>query len=132
MDSNTTHHSQISSEVSLETTLASYGTLAPGEMNSNQMDGMVGTWSAGTVRGYLTHASKGAHIGLPALILDPNGDDIPVQIFKSKDLPAYWWRLDEFEGEGYRRVPVTVQTDEGEIMAYLYNVKPSFVASMDK
>lgn len=112
----------------LETTLASYGTLAPGEVNYNQMDDMHGTWSQGTVRGYRVKAGKGVHIGFPGLILDPDADQVPVQIFSSSDLPNYWWRLDEFEGEGYFRVPVKVQTDSGEIDAYVYSVKPDFVA----
>lgn len=115
-------------KLELEMTLAAYGTLAPGEVNYNQMDGMEGTWSTGTVRGHLVKAGKGMHIGFPGLILDPDADDVPVQIFKSKDLPRYWARLDEFEGEGYYRVPVTVQTNDGEIVAYLYSVKPDFAA----
>lgn len=110
----------------VETTLASYGTLAPGEVNYNQMDGMEGTWSIGTVRGHLIKAGWGIHLGFPGLILDPEAGEVPVQIFISDDLPAHWERLDAFEGEGYFRVPVMVQTEGGEIEAYVYKVGADF------
>lgn len=110
----------------LEITLASYGSLAPGEVNYNQMDGMQGTWSTGTVRGHLIKAGWGVHLGFPGLILDPEAGEVPVQIFTSDDLPTYWARLDAFEGEGYFRVPVMVQTDSGDIEAYLYKVGKDF------
>lgn len=118
-------------KTSVETTLASYGTLAPGEVNYNQMDDMEGTWSQGTVRGHRVKAGKGVHTGFPGLILDPEAGEVPVQIFKSNDLPKFWWRLDEFEGEGYLRVPTKVQTKGGEIDAYVYSVKPDFASSGD-
>lgn len=124
-------NSKAALETTLETTLASYGTLAPGEVNYNQMDDMRGTWSTGTVRGHAVKAGKGVHVGFPGFIPDPDAGDVPVQIFKSNDLPTYWWRLDEFEGEGYFRIPITVQTDGGEIEAYVYSVKPEFAASAD-
>lgn len=118
-------------QTQLETTLAAYGTLAPGEVNHNQMDGMTGSWRKGTIRGHLVKSGKGVHEGFPGLILDPDGDDVPVQIFTSKELPKNWPRLDEFEGEGYYRVPVKVQTETGEIQAYVYSVKPDFIGTSE-
>ena len=42
----------------------------------------------------------GATLGYPALVLDPTGPVVEVQLFESNDLPAHWPRLDDFEGPG--------------------------------
>lgn len=109
-----------------QTRLASYGTLAPGEMNNHEMDGMIGTWSTGFVRGIMIKAGWGIHHGLPGFRVDETGPEIPVHIFQSLDLPDHWARLDEFEGEGYFRTPVMVQTKEGEIECSIYLVGDDF------
>ena len=102
------------------TRLATYGTLAPGRSNHHQLDGLTGTWSDGHVHGTLVDAGWGAHLGYPALILDPGAPAVDVQIFESPDLPAHWSRLDAFEGDGYQRVETTVHTPTGEVTAALY------------
>lgn len=99
--------------------LAVYGTLAPGESNHHQLDGLRGRWFAGQVRGTLTQAGWGAYVGFPGLVLDSD-TPVAVQVFESDDLPAHWDRLDAFEGEGYRRVPVEVVTDDGVVRAWIY------------
>lgn len=109
-----------------QTRLASYGTLAPGEINYHQMDGMAGVWSKGTLRGTVIKAGWGAHVGLPGFVMDPDGDDITFHIFESYDLPDHWARLDEFEGEGYVRTPVMVQTDGGEKECCIYLVDADY------
>ena len=55
----------------------------------------------------------GASLGHPAMVLDPAGPSIDVQVLESPDLPAHWSRLDDFEGPGYERVPTTVRTEGG-------------------
>lgn len=107
--------------------LASYGTLAPGECNYHQMDGMEGEWSKGSVRGRMIKAGWGVHYGFPGFILDPQGPEVPFHIFQSFDLPDHWARLDAFEGEGYFRTPVMVQTKAGEIECSVYLVGDEFV-----
>lgn len=109
-----------------QTRLASYGSLAPGEVNYNQMDGMQGVWSKGTVRGKLIKAGWGVHYGFPGFILDPTGPEVPFHIFESFDLLDHWARLDEFEGEGYFRTPVMVQTEDGEKECCVYLVGEEF------
>ena len=47
-------------------------------------------------------------------------------IFESFDLPDHWARLDEFEGEGYFRTPVMVQTEDGEKECCVYLVGEDF------
>ncbi len=100
--------------------LATYGTLAPGRQNNHVLNGLNGSWRKGVVKGSLEQDGWGAELGYPGLVLDPAGDAIEVDVFESADLPAYWDRLDRFEGDGYRRVVVSVNTRDGDIDAYIY------------
>ena len=100
--------------------LATYGSLGPGRPNDHQLHGLEGRWLEGYVYGRLLNAGWGAGLGYPALILDPEGPAIYVQLFESADLPAHWSRLDDFEGPGYQRVVTTVHTQEGELHSYIY------------
>jgi gamma-glutamylcyclotransferase (GGCT)/AIG2-like uncharacterized protein YtfP len=102
--------------------LATYGSLAPGRANHHQVAALRGSWREGHVRGRLIGAGWGAALGYPALVLDPDGVDVPVHILESDDLPAYWSRLDELEGSDYQRVVVTVRTPKGEIDASIYEL----------
>lgn len=101
--------------------LAVYGSLAPGERNHDRVAHLAGKWFEGTVRGHLRDRAWGAGIGFPALIPDPAGDRVPVQVLESPALPAEWDALDAFEGEEYRRVVVTVDTEaRGPLRAQIY------------
>ena len=109
-----------------EDRLATYGTLAPGRPNHHQLDGLHGHWFTGHVHGTLVESGWGAAMGYPALVLDPEGPAVDVQVFESADLRSQWERLDGFEGAGYERVPVTVHTDDGDKDALIYVLrKPS-------
>ncbi len=100
--------------------LVTYGSLAPGRPNHHQLDGLEGRWSDGRVHGTLVDEGWGAGLGYPALVLDPEGSAIDVQVFASDDLPAHWSRLDRFEGPGYKRVVTTVRTPAGDLDASIY------------
>ena len=100
--------------------LATYGSLAPGRPNHHQLAGLEGRWLKGHVDGLLVDAGWGASLGYPALVLNPAGTAIGVDIFESIDLPAHWARLDAFEGPGYERVVTTVHMPTGDIDAYIY------------
>lgn len=100
--------------------LATYGSLRPGEINHHELSPLKGRWLKGTVKGKLADEGWGATLGFPALILDPLGPAVNVELFESEDLPDYWSRLDEFEGSEYRRVVVQVDTREGLLPAYIY------------
>lgn len=100
--------------------LAVYGTLAPGRPNHHQLAGLSGQWIEGTVRGQLHQAGWGAYLGYPAIVLDVDGPEVNVQLFKSSDLPEHWDRLDAFEGPAYRRAVTAVSTIEGELPASIY------------
>jgi len=100
--------------------LATYGTLAPGRVNHQQLAGLTGIWTTGTIRGRLVEAGWGAALGYPALVLDARGAAVAVHLFTSPDLPAHWARLDAFEGAEYRRGEVMVETAEGAVSAWIY------------
>jgi gamma-glutamylcyclotransferase (GGCT)/AIG2-like uncharacterized protein YtfP len=102
--------------------LATYGTLAPGRLNAHQLDGLDGRWLTGHIHGTLVDAGWGAHLGYPALVLDPGGPAVDVDVFESADLPDRWARLDAFEGSGYRRVVTSVHTSTGDLDASIYVV----------
>ena len=102
------------------TRLATYGSLAPGEVNHHQLAGLEGRWLRGTVRGRRVAAGWGVALGFPGLVLDESGPAVDVQVFESPDLPEHWARLDEFEGPGYRRVVARVSTPDGDLYAQIY------------
>jgi gamma-glutamylcyclotransferase (GGCT)/AIG2-like uncharacterized protein YtfP len=100
--------------------LATYGSLAPGRPNHVHVAGLRGRWLDGHVHGRLVEAGWGAALGYFALVLDPDGPAVDVQVLESPDLPEHWPRLDDFEGPGYARVLTTVHTDAGDLAAHLY------------
>lgn len=106
----------------LETRLAIYGSLAPGQVNHQQLAGLKGRWQQGTVQGKRFDAGWGTTLGFPGMILDPSGPAVDVYLFESSDLPDHWSRLDEFEGPDYRRVVTRVHTADGDLSAYIYVV----------
>ena len=100
--------------------LATYGSLAPGRVHHDQLAGLDGRWLEGHVHGTLIDGGWGAGLGYPALVLDPDGPPVAVQIFESMDLPDHWPRLDDFEGAGYERVVTDVRTSAGDLRAHIY------------
>ncbi|HEV2688593.1 MAG TPA: gamma-glutamylcyclotransferase family protein [Bryobacteraceae bacterium] len=103
--------------------LAVYGTLAPGESNHWVLDGLEGTWTAGTVRGTLRPAGWAATHGFPGLIWNPEGERIAVKIFESRDLPRHWERIDAFEGDDYPRRLIPVERDGRLVIANIYPLR---------
>jgi gamma-glutamylcyclotransferase (GGCT)/AIG2-like uncharacterized protein YtfP len=108
------------SSVTPDTRLACYGTLAPGRINHHELAALKGRWKRGTVRGRLLEAGWGSGLGFPGLVLDPLGPAVEVYVFESSHLPDHWARLDEFEGEDYRRIVTKVHTADGESTAWIY------------
>lgn len=101
--------------------LAVYGTLRRGEANHHVVAGIPGSWSAGTVRGWVYELTWGPAAGYPGLTLDPEGSAVPVDVLASDDLERHMTRLDRFEGDGYRRVVATVTLEGGEpVEAWVY------------
>lgn len=109
--------------------LAAYGTLRPGEPNEHIMEGMDGTWTPALIRARLYPSGVGRAGGYPGVVLDPAADPVPVQLFCSADLPEQWDRLDDFEGPGYRRVPVQAEApmQDQTVTAWIYELAPEAV-----
>ena len=111
---------------SIETRLFVYGSLAPGRSNAHVLGPLPGSWQSATVEGLLLAEGCELSYGYPALILnskDPGAGEVPGLLFVSPALPDFWPELDEFEGEGYRRVVTSVVTEAGvELSAYTYEL----------
>lgn len=98
-----------------------YGTLAPNKPNAHILEAIGGTWSKGSVKGWLKEAGWGAELGFPGLTLSPDGQTIDGYIFSSEQLDSLWNSLDEFEGSEYQRVLTEVTLENGQIQqAYVY------------
>ncbi|XYK80972.1 MAG: gamma-glutamylcyclotransferase family protein [Labrenzia sp.] len=100
--------------------LATYGTLTPGRVNHHHVENVQGSWTTGVIRGRLIEAGWGTGLGYPGLVADPNGDSIEVHVLVSIDLINHWDPLDAFEGAGYQRVSIDVETPEGQVPASIY------------
>lgn len=100
----------------MTTRLFVYGTLAPGRPNAHVLADVPGTWEKATVRGRLIEQGWGAALGYPGIIPSESGDEVHGFVFSSDELPAYWDRLDAFEGAGYVRVLVPARLDSGTVV----------------
>ena len=90
-----------------------YGTLAPGEVNAHVLEPLVGEWQEASARGTLHPQGWGQSHGFPALRLDAGAAVVAGLVFQSADLPAYWARLDHFEGRAYQRVETDALLKDG-------------------
>lgn len=99
-----------------------YGTLAPGRPNEHVLAGVPGTWTPAHVNGRLRELGWGAALGYPGIVLGLDaGDRVDGLVLTSPDLETAWDRLDEFEGEGYRRVLTHATMETGEVVdVHLY------------
>lgn len=93
-----------------------YGSLAPGRPNAHVLARVPGAWEAATVRGVLRQEGWGAAIGYPGIVVDQRGEEVAGFVFSSEELGAHWARLDQFEGEGYERVPVSATLEGGSVV----------------
>ena len=103
--------------------LAIYGSLAPGASNHHQIADLRGTWERASVQGRMIDRGWGARKGYPGLELSRDGDDVPVMLFASDDLPRAWARLDAFEGRDYCRVLATVLREGTVTVANVYELR---------
>ena len=103
-----------------------YGTLAPGKPNEHVLAGISGEWEPATVRGRLLDEGWGAAAGFPGIVLDAQGDEVQGLIFSAPSLDAHWARLDDFEGDGYVRVPTCATRADGTTVdVHVYALSPA-------
>ncbi len=104
--------------------LAVYGSLGPGRVNHHVVADIEGVWRRGTVRGRLIECGWGAAMGYPALVWEPGGECVALDVLESAQLVDHWDRLDAYEGEQYRRIVVTVEYDDRAVeVVRLYAAK---------
>ena len=97
------------------------GTLAPGRPNHYVLEDIAGSWEVAFLKGTLLQEGWGAEMGCPGIVVGDEGDEVEGFLFCSDQLSEHWSMLDDFEGEGYSRVSVTVKLkDKREVEAYVY------------
>lgn len=102
-----------------------YGTLAPGRPNHSVVEHIKGKWRKGIVKGKLENKGWGAELGYDGF--KPAGLEEQVEIkayvLFSDELIANWKYLDEFEGDGYRRILAKFELVNGEAgVGYIYAI----------
>jgi gamma-glutamylcyclotransferase (GGCT)/AIG2-like uncharacterized protein YtfP len=98
-----------------------YGTLAPGRANHKILEHISGSWQEATLRGTLHQEGWGVRMGYPGITPSKNGDKVEGFVFSSKELTNNWSMLDKFEGDGYKRMEVSVTLKKGiKMNAYVY------------
>jgi gamma-glutamylcyclotransferase (GGCT)/AIG2-like uncharacterized protein YtfP len=104
-----------------------YGTLGPGRPNEHVLNDIEGTWEKASVYGYLKQEGWGAEMGYPGIInLADTGNEIKGYLFCSDRLETHWNQLDDFEGDGYKRVSTKVETkNKTTVDAYIYILRNS-------
>lgn len=107
-----------------------YGTLAPGQTNHGLLAKLPGTWQEGFITGFLYPNGFGPTAGYPVVDLENPGESIRGFLFTSDALPDYWPTLDDFEGEGYRRVKTMVTLmNMSRLEAFIFVLDSSFLPS---
>ncbi|MFY7910510.1 MAG: gamma-glutamylcyclotransferase family protein [Emticicia sp.] len=100
-----------------ENRLIVYGTLAPNKPNHRVVEHIRGTWFEGIVKGKLESKGWGAALGYngfkPATIEEQQL--IKAYILFSNELVANWQMLDEFEGNGYKRIFAKFELENGDV-----------------
>jgi gamma-glutamylcyclotransferase (GGCT)/AIG2-like uncharacterized protein YtfP len=98
-----------------EKALIIYGTLAPGRPNHSVVEHIKGKWQQGIVRGKLEKEGWGAELGYYGFRHTgiEEQEEIKAYVLFSDELVANWPSLDEFEGDGYRRLLAKFELENG-------------------
>jgi gamma-glutamylcyclotransferase (GGCT)/AIG2-like uncharacterized protein YtfP len=106
-----------------EKSLIIYGSLAPDEPNHSVVTHINGKWRNGIVIGKLEVKGHGADLGYYGFrhTNPEEQEEIKAHILFSDELVLNWPMLDEFEGEGYRRIQAKYELENGETsVGYIY------------
>lgn len=115
-------------DLDVEKRLFVYGTLAPGQANHGLLEKLQGSWHKGSVSGHLYPNGLGPTTGYPVVDLTDPAQSIDGFILISDALPGHWPLLDDFEGEGYRRVKTMVTLpNTSRLQAFIYVLDTSLV-----
>ena len=93
-----------------------YGSLAPNAPNHSVVEHIKGTWQQGTIRGSLEMKGWGADLGYYGFrhVSVEKQQEIKVFVLLSDELIANWQMLDDFEGNGYRRILAKYELENGQ------------------
>jgi gamma-glutamylcyclotransferase (GGCT)/AIG2-like uncharacterized protein YtfP len=96
--------------------LAVYGTtLAPGEPNHAMLSGVGGSWLEWLVQGEVFERD-----GFRVFRWKLGPDKVSVKLLSASGLETHLPRIDRFEGPGYQRILVPVETDSGTKVSNIY------------
>ena len=95
--------------------LAAYGTLIPGGPNQDILQGVQGEWRDCKVYGDVRGNRE-----LRAFHWNPTGSAVDASLLISPSLQERWKKLDQFEGNEYRRHLIPVQVEESWQIANVY------------
>ncbi len=110
-----------------------YGSLAPKRANHKVLENIPGSWDAATLKGTLFKEGWGIEMGYPGIIPSDDGEEVEGFVLSSTQLMKHWTRLDEFEGEGYERVLVSVRVnDTQDVAAYVYALRRETIQVKEK
>ena len=100
-----------------EKSLIVYGTLAPNAPNHSVIEHIKGNWDKGLVRGSLEQKGWGADLGYYAFKHTSYEEEQEIKVFVllSDELVANWQLLDDFEGNGYKRILAKYELKNGHI-----------------
>ena len=117
---------------SAQTRLAVYGSLAPGRENTHVLAAIDGSWSEGfSIAGVREEKGWGSALGYPGVHWGVGDGDVEVLLFESPALPQHWAALDEFEGDEYARLYVSLWRDgKAEDVAFAYVIRQSSSATI--
>jgi gamma-glutamylcyclotransferase (GGCT)/AIG2-like uncharacterized protein YtfP len=106
-----------------------YGTLAPGQSGHSFLKPLRGIWQQAFVIGHLFPDGVGLTAGYPAIDLEQPGMSVSGYLFESDELDQHWETLDQYEGDGYRRVAVQVHLSNGtSVEAFVYALDPQAIS----
>ncbi len=101
----------------LQQSLIIYGSLAPNRPNHSKIEHINGKWVKGFIKGKLVKEGWGTALGYfgfkPSSLEEQ--ETIEAYLFFSDELAHHWAYLDEFEGDGYRRILAKFELHNGEI-----------------
>jgi len=104
-----------------------YGSLAPGRSNHSEVEHIKGEWRKGIVKGKLLKLGWGAAEGYLAFQHTQTDEQKNIEAFVlfSEEFINNWPRLDEFEGDDYRRILARYELDNGATgIGNIYAINP--------
>ena len=102
-----------------------YGTLQKGKQHESILKNLRGRWKKGYVNGKLFNIGSGANYGYPAIKLNKKGSKIYGMIFQSKDIKKNLKKIDQFEGNDYKRVISKINNlkNRSKTESYIFVIK---------